>query len=62
MPKYDATKLLYKYSESDRFINELNVPDSLVKKMKAARTLARNKIKTAFTRAKSDERILTYLN
>lgn len=62
MPKYDATPLLYKRLNSDRFLNKLDVTDELTKVMIAARTLARNKIKSAFTKARSDRLLLESLN
>lgn len=62
MPKYDATQLLYKRSENDRFLNILDVPEPYTKIMLAARTLTRNKIKSVFTIARTDEYLLATLN
>ncbi len=62
MPKYDATQLLYKRSEKNRFLNELDIPERHTKTMLAARVLVRNKIKSAFTKARTDERLLATLN
>lgn len=62
MPKYDATQLLHKRSENNRFLNALEVPDAYEKTMLAARVLVRNKIKSAFSKARKDERLLATLN
>ena len=62
MPKYDATPLLYKNSESDRFIDKLNISEDHEAIMLKARRLARNKIKSAFTKARTDDQILSNLN
>ncbi len=61
MPKYDVTKLLYKRSEEDRFLNALDIPDNYITAMNQARTLVRNKIKSAFTKARNDNAILERL-
>ncbi|MCX2982708.1 hypothetical protein EYC98_17740 [Halieaceae bacterium IMCC14734] len=58
MPKYDVSDLLVKRFQSDRFINELDVDDSQLALMKDARTKVRNTLKSAFTRAKSNDEYL----
>ena len=62
MPKYDVTKLLFKHTEDDRFLNALDIPGQYLATMKQARTLVRNKIKSAFTKARNNNAILEKLD
>lgn len=62
MPKYDASKLMYRKFETDRFINRLNVDDDHVAFMRKARTKVRNKLKASFTKAKSNDIYLSRMD
>lgn len=62
MAKYDVSGLFYKKFETDRFINALNVGDIREASMRSARTKVRNKLKSAFTEAKSNIGYLSRLN
>ncbi|MEZ0186068.1 MAG: CBASS cGAMP synthase [Candidatus Reddybacter sp.] len=62
MPKFDASKLLYNEFEKNRFINELEVEAGHIEFMRSARTKVRNKLKSAFTQAKSSDLYLSRMD
>jgi len=62
MARYDISALLHKHAHQDRFINILTISDADLSMMREARTKVRNKLKSAFTIAKSDPNILARLD